>query len=185
MAIDRFRQLALAHDVHLESAVAAVFLEQVFARGLGELRRDGWSTVESSLQGLGEPIFRDQADRRESALFDWDGTLVLVGRHANQVHAAVAAAAGKAAEQALARLHELLPAPDLSARHEVTGMDIEAVDDAPTAHDTAEARERRRLVQRALSKLSPDKREVFVLLDLEGFSAPELPARMNRKRRDV
>ena len=83
MAIDRFRQSALAHDVHLESAVAAVFLEQVFARGLGELRRDGWSTVESSLQGLGEPIFRDQADRRETALFDWDGTLVLDGRHAN------------------------------------------------------------------------------------------------------
>jgi len=120
MRADRFRQLALAHDVHLETAVAAVFLDQVFARGLRELRREGWSTVESSLQALGEPIFRDQADRRETALFDWDGTLVLVGRHANQVHAAVAAADGEAAVQALARLHEQLPAPDLSARHEAT-----------------------------------------------------------------
>jgi hypothetical protein len=97
MSADRFRRLALAHDVHLEMAVAAVLLDQVFARGLRELRREGWSTVESSLQALGEPVFRDQADRRETALFDWDGTLVLVGRHANQVHAAVAAADGEAA----------------------------------------------------------------------------------------
>jgi hypothetical protein len=44
----------------------------------------------------------------------------LVGRHGNQVFAAVAAPSPESAEQIVARLHDQLPAPDLSARHEVT-----------------------------------------------------------------
>jgi hypothetical protein len=117
---DRSSKLTLSHDVHLESAVAAVFLDRTIDRGLRELRRDDWSTAASSLADLGEPVLHFEAERRETSLFEWDGSLALVGRHGSQVYAAVAAPSPKSADQIVARLHEQLPAPDLSARHEVT-----------------------------------------------------------------
>src|SRR4051794_39608820 len=116
---DRSSKLTLSHDVHIESAVAAVFLDWTVGRGLRELRRDGWSTVASSLAVLGEAALHFEAERRETSLFEWDGALVLVGRHGNQIYAAVSAPSPESADQIVARLHEQLPAPDLSARHEV------------------------------------------------------------------
>jgi hypothetical protein len=100
--------------------VAGVFLERSIGRGLVELRLENWSTVVPSLGVLGETELHFGAERRESALYERDGSLVLVGRNGNQVYAAVAAPNGDAVDAILAQLHDQLPAPDPSAKHEVT-----------------------------------------------------------------
>src|SRR5207237_7984835 len=38
----RLPRIALSHEVQLESAVSAIFLERALERGLTELRLDGW-----------------------------------------------------------------------------------------------------------------------------------------------
>jgi len=114
------RRLTLSHDVHFQSAVDAVFLERVLARNLTELGSDGWPLAEPSLAPLGEPSFRFVAEGYESALYEWDAALVTVSRHGHHVFATLAAADRAAVESAVARLRERLPAPDPSAKHEVT-----------------------------------------------------------------
>jgi hypothetical protein len=120
MSVERSSKVALGHEIHLESAVAGLFLEQALGRGFVELRLDNWPSVVPSLAVLGAPVFHFEAERRETALYEWDGALVLVGRHGNQVHAAVAAGSAKTVEELFAKLREQLPAPDPSSKHEVT-----------------------------------------------------------------
>jgi RNA polymerase sigma-70 factor, ECF subfamily len=60
-----------------------------------------------------------------------------------------------------------------STRREVVGTEVEAIDSTPRADETAEKRERRAALHRAMAALDDDKRAVFVLLDIEGFTAPE------------
>src|SRR5207245_8626158 len=103
---DRSSRVALGHEIHLESVVAGVFLERSIGRGLVELRLENWSTVVPSLGVLGEAELRFEAERRESALYERDGSLVLVGRNGNHVYAAVAAPNGDAVNAILAQLRE-------------------------------------------------------------------------------
>jgi hypothetical protein len=113
-------KLTLAHEIQLESAVAGVFLERALDRQLAELHVDSWPTAATSLSGLGATELHFEAERRETGLYDWDGTLAVVGRHGNHVYAAVAGRDATAVDAALARLHEALRPPDPSSKHEVT-----------------------------------------------------------------
>jgi hypothetical protein len=113
-------RLSLAHDVHLETAVPGVFLERALEQGLTELRLDNWPTAEPSLARLGKPALHFETERRESALYEWEGALVLVGRHGNHVHSAVAADTRERIEAIFTKLQQELRPPDPSAKHEVT-----------------------------------------------------------------
>jgi hypothetical protein len=117
---ERPPSLTLSHDVDLTSTVSAVFLDRTLERQLPALRFEVWPTAAPSLGVLGEPALHFEAERRETALYERDGALVLANRYGNQVHVAVAAESTDATERAFARLHEELPPPDPSAKHEVT-----------------------------------------------------------------
>ena len=59
-------------------------------------------------------------------------------------------------------------------RHETIGVSHEPASDKPSAEQRASENERRELVHRCLSALDDDKRAVFVLVELQGLSVPEV-----------
>lgn len=97
-----------------------VFTSRALEEGRTELGFDEWSTSMPSTQGLGDPILRVFDSSGDRALFELDGTLTHVVLTRGRVYAAAAAATADQVATALARLRELLPAPDPSSAHEVT-----------------------------------------------------------------
>src|SRR5947208_1359644 len=88
------RRVSLNFELHAESQLPdAVFADTALQRGLREFGTDGWATAVSTLERLGEPFFRFQSGRHESAIFERDGLLlhVAVGGAHVQVTAAAAA----------------------------------------------------------------------------------------------
>jgi len=67
------------------------------------------------------------------------------------------------------------------ARHRVEILDepLEGVDAAPSAIDRAASRQALDLVWTALEQLDLDRRAVFVLHDVEGYSVPEVADALN------
>jgi RNA polymerase sigma-70 factor (ECF subfamily) len=63
-----------------------------------------------------------------------------------------------------------------AGRRATEPLDDELAGSTPSPHDDAERRQGLELLQRVLSKLSDEQREVFVMMEMEGFSAPELSA---------
>jgi RNA polymerase sigma-70 factor (ECF subfamily) len=61
-------------------------------------------------------------------------------------------------------------------RREIPGLHLEAEDPAPGAEERIAEAETRRLVLAALESLDRDKREVFVAVELEGHSGPDVAA---------
>lgn len=59
-------------------------------------------------------------------------------------------------------------------RHEVVGVEAEAIDDAPGADAQIEAQQARRLVAEALGAIELDRRAVFVMHDLDGHPMREI-----------
>ncbi|MFO0602018.1 MAG: sigma-70 family RNA polymerase sigma factor [Polyangiales bacterium] len=55
-------------------------------------------------------------------------------------------------------------------------LDVELRDPAPAADERVADREKQRLVLEALDALAPERREVFVLHELEGCAMPEVAA---------
>jgi RNA polymerase sigma-70 factor (ECF subfamily) len=64
----------------------------------------------------------------------------------------------------------------LRNQREIPGLPIETADPAPNAEERMEENQTRRLVLLALEGLDPDKREVFVAMELEGHSGPDIAA---------
>lgn len=58
-------------------------------------------------------------------------------------------------------------------RRERTDDEVDPTDERPSAHDQLADHQRRALVMEALDALSPERRDVMVLIDLEESSAPE------------
>ena len=61
-------------------------------------------------------------------------------------------------------------------RHEVPRADLDPLDPAPRASDAAERLDARALLLHALERLDDEKRAVFILYELEGFSMAEVAA---------
>jgi ATPase family protein associated with various cellular activities (AAA) len=113
-------RLSLAHTVDMAEAVPlGLFLERVVARGLKELRTDGWPTAEGSLEALGSPVARIEHRRHKSALYEQDGVLyqvILGGAHVQVIAAAPSTAP---LDELFLSLREKFRPPDPSSVHEV------------------------------------------------------------------
>jgi hypothetical protein len=111
-------KVELRHDVQLDSIVGGAFLARVAEENLGFVHQDGWRTVVDEPE-LGRPLMRMSSDRRATTLYELDDVLLLFGFFAGHVYAAAAATDPTRGEALLERLHELLPPPDPSSKHEV------------------------------------------------------------------
>ena len=113
-------QLALTHDVRGGGDLtAALFADRVLGGRLSHVRTAGWATSALVLPRIGQLVMRHVHDVGETALVELEDELVELGLWSGRVAVSVAAADEAAAERTLARLRELLPAPDPSSRHEV------------------------------------------------------------------
>jgi hypothetical protein len=112
----RFR---LVQELHEPAPTSAFFLARVLDEGRRELRTERWATAERSLGQLGIPLMRSAGDGGETVVLERDGALVLISLHSGFVYAQAATADERGAAEALARLRELLPAPEPVATQEV------------------------------------------------------------------
>jgi RNA polymerase sigma-70 factor (ECF subfamily) len=64
----------------------------------------------------------------------------------------------------------------LRNQREIPGIHVETADPTPNAEERIEENETRRIVLMALEALDPEKREVFVAMELEGHSGPDMAA---------
>jgi hypothetical protein len=111
-------KVELRHDVQLDSLVGGAFLARVAEEKLGFVHQDGWRTAVDEPE-LGQPLMRMSSERRATTLYELDDALLLFGFFAGHVYAAAAATDPARVEALLERLHELLPPPDPSSKHEV------------------------------------------------------------------
>jgi hypothetical protein len=115
-------KIALTHDLQHDPAHAlpvGFFADHALQAGLKELRSEGWPTRERSLAVLGDPLFRAEAQERESAVFQQDGVLLLVQRWGPHINVSAAAADTAALDEAFDRLRERFPLPDPSSSNDV------------------------------------------------------------------
>jgi hypothetical protein len=113
---NRFR---IVQELHEPDPVSALFLARVLDEGRRELRSERWATSERSLAQLGTPAMRAAGDDGETVVLEHDDVLVFVSLHSGFVYAQTAAAEEPAAAGAMKWLHELLPAPEPIATHDV------------------------------------------------------------------
>jgi hypothetical protein len=95
------------------------FYARLIEDRLAELQSDRWATSERLLDSLGAPLFRSAAPQQESVVVQQAGALLHVMLYSGYVHAQAAAADEATAKAALARLRDVLPAPEPVARHDV------------------------------------------------------------------
>jgi hypothetical protein len=111
-------KLELRHDVQLESIVSGLFLSRVAGEGLRFVHQDGWRTIAEE-PDLGQPVMRKTSERSATTVYETDGVLLLFGFQSGHVFAAAAAQTQEPVDAVFERLHELLPPPDPSSKHEV------------------------------------------------------------------
>jgi hypothetical protein len=111
-------KVGLRHDVQLDSIVSGIFVSRVADERRRFIYHDGWRTAGEE-PDLGEPLMRITTERSASTLYDVDGVLLLFGFQGGHVWAAAAAQEQAPIDGLFARLHELLPPPDPSSKHEV------------------------------------------------------------------
>src|SRR5438093_630999 len=115
---DRFR---VSHELQGDPA-HALFLARVLDDGLAELRSERWATSERTLEGVGTTLMRSRGDAGLTVVFESHGAVVLLSLSGGFVYAQSAAHDEQAAADAIAQLHELLPAPEPTAAQEVPVM---------------------------------------------------------------
>jgi ATPase family associated with various cellular activities (AAA)/Domain of unknown function (DUF5925) len=111
-------RIELKQDVHLDSLISGLFLSRVAEDDRRFVHQDSWRTAAEEPQ-LGEPLKRASSEGRATSLYELDGALVLFGFFSGHVFAAVAANERESMDGVFRSLHELLPPPDPSAKHEV------------------------------------------------------------------
>ena len=111
--------LRLTHEVEQHGVVGSAFLDRALSAGLKEVRSDGWATSATSLEILGEPVFRASSDDGQSALYERDGSLLQVNLWSSHLSVSVAAPELATAERIVRDLREQFPLPDPSASHDV------------------------------------------------------------------
>src|SRR5262245_36818524 len=100
--------------------VSGLFTSKVLERGDTDVRSEGWATSARELPSLGEHLYRYRGEGRDFLLVEVDEVLLQLNLFSGSVYLNAAARSPEAIEALLARLRALLPAPDPSARHEVT-----------------------------------------------------------------
>lgn len=116
---DARRRLNLTSEVEVRGLPGELFLDRVLSEGLGSVRIDHWPTTVTSLAGLLEPLLRVREEGRDALVAELDGSLVHLSVTNGWVYVEAAAVEEQAIEAALRTLHERLPSPDPSAKHEV------------------------------------------------------------------
>jgi hypothetical protein len=111
-------KVELRHDVQLDSILSGVFVSRVAESGLSFVHHESWRTAAEEPR-LAEPLMRTSTERRATSLYELDGTLLLFAFAFGHVFAAAAAPEQAPIEAVFRRLHELLPPPDPSSKHEV------------------------------------------------------------------
>jgi hypothetical protein len=112
------RKIELQHPVQLDSIVAGVFVSRVAEDGFRFVHRESWRTAAGEPH-LDRPLMRTTSERSATTMYELDGTLLLFGFSAGHVFAAAAANEQLPVEALFLRLHDLLPPPDPSSKHEV------------------------------------------------------------------
>jgi hypothetical protein len=111
-------KVELRHDIQLDSIISGVFVARVAEDGLRFVHRESWRTAAEE-PDLGAPLMRATSERSATTLLELDGVLLLFGFHSGHVFAAGATQDQEALERTFAHLHDLLPPPDPSSKHEV------------------------------------------------------------------
>jgi hypothetical protein len=111
-------KVELRHDVQLDSILSGVFVSRVAQGGLSFVHHESWRSAAEE-PALGAPLMRTSSERRATSLYELDGALLLFGFAYGHVFAAAAASEEAPVEEVFRRLHELLPPPDPSSKHEV------------------------------------------------------------------
>jgi hypothetical protein len=111
-------KIQLRHDVQLDSIIGGVFVSRVAEQALRFVHRESWRTAADE-PSLGSPLMRTTSERSATTLYELDGALLLFAVSACHVFAAAAANDHSAVEAVFLRLHDLLPPPDPSSKHEV------------------------------------------------------------------
>jgi uncharacterized protein DUF5925/ATPase family protein associated with various cellular activities (AAA) len=89
-------------------------------QGFRHLRTEHWPTSARELPDLGETLFSSSRMGGEVRLLELDDALVEISIYSGRAYAAVASRDAQVVPPTMARLRELLPAPDPSSAHEVT-----------------------------------------------------------------
>jgi len=105
--------------VEEHAVVPSAFLDRSLQAGLKEVRSDSWATSADSLEVLGEPLIRASSDSGENALFEQDGSLLIVALWSSHLSVSVASAELETAQRIVQELREKFPLPDPSSSHEV------------------------------------------------------------------
>lgn len=113
-------QLRLTHQVEHDGLAAGLFSSKLLERGDSEVKGDGWATSARELPELGAPLYRYRGEGREFVLVEVESVLLQLNLYSGHVYLNAAAPSAEAIDKLLARLRELLPAPDPSSAHEVT-----------------------------------------------------------------
>jgi hypothetical protein len=112
----RFRVI---HGLDEADPLSAFFLARVLDEDRRELRDEHWATSAQSLAELGAPLVRSRGEAGERIVVERDGALVLISIQGGYVAAQAAGSEEQTVLDAIARLRELLPAPEPVARQEV------------------------------------------------------------------
>ena len=88
-------------------------------QAMGEIAHALMSGESMSLEWLGEPLLRYVTPAGQTALFEWQGSLLEVGLWGAHVRLTVAAAQRATAEKIVDELRASFPLPDPSASHDV------------------------------------------------------------------
>jgi hypothetical protein len=95
------------------------FYARLLEDRLSQLLSDRWATSERALGALGAPLFRWTGPQQESVVVQLGEALLHVMLYSGYVHAQAAAGDEATAQGALARLRDVLPAPEPVASHDV------------------------------------------------------------------
>jgi len=117
------RRFHVSHELHEPDPSQAFFLARVIDDGYTELRSRQWATSERSLEGLGTPLIHSSTPNGETIVAEIGEslTIVTVGG-SSSVYAQAAAHDSAAADAALDRIRDRLPAPEPTAAQDVPVM---------------------------------------------------------------
>jgi hypothetical protein len=108
----------LQNQVQLDSLLSGVLISRIASESLAFVHQEGWRTVAPE-PDFGKPVMQSSREHGATSLYEIDGALVLLGFQTGHVYVVAAAAEPDPVRAVFRRLHELLPPPDPSSKHEV------------------------------------------------------------------
>lgn len=115
----RFR---ISQELHEPNPLQAAFLARAIDGSYTWFRTEQWATSARSLEELPQPLMRSVAHGAETVLVEVGANLVILTLNGSFVFAQAAARERSAADAAIDRLRELLPAPEPTAAQDIPVM---------------------------------------------------------------